>query len=215
MIHWKPVIDFLSGIVALIICVSVHEFSHAWMANRLGDPTARIFGRLTLNPLKHFDVVGTISLILFGIGWGKPVPYNVENLRSPKRDQALIALAGPISNLLTAVVFAIPLKYLSNTDFQTLPLYTLMYFLFHFSIVLFALNVLPLPPFDGSKIIGLLVPRRLHGKYETYLQEGVKYVVIFVLFDVMVLENVFHFSILNLVLGKMVFWIKAIIYTGT
>lgn len=185
------------------------------MANRLGDPTARVFGRLSLNPLRHFDIVGTLSLIFFGIGWGKPVPYNTENLRSPKRDAALIALAGPISNLITALIFAIPLKYLSDTGFRAFPLYNLMYFLFHFSVVLFALNVLPFPPFDGSKIIGLLVPRRFHSIYETYLQEGVKYVIIFILFDVFVLERSFNFSVLGLVLGKMVFWIKAIIYAGT
>lgn len=208
-------LDFLSALIAIIICVTFHEFCHAWMANRLGDPTARVFGRLSLNPLRHFDIVGTLSLIFFGIGWGKPVPYNVENLRSPKRDGALIALAGPLSNLLTAVVFALPLKYLSGTSFQALPLYTLVYFIFHFSVVLFALNVLPLPPFDGSKIIGLFVPHRFHHAYEAYLKEGVKYVVIFILFDVFVLERSFHFSVLGLVLGKMVFWIKAIIYAGT
>jgi Zn-dependent protease len=209
------VIDFLSAIIAIILCVTFHEFCHAWMANRLGDPTARVFGRLSMNPLRHFDIVGTLSLIFFGIGWGKPVPYNAENLRSPKRDSALIALAGPLSNLLTALVFALPLKYLSDTSFQSLPLYNLVYFIFHFSVVLFALNVLPFPPFDGSKIIGLLVPRRFHHAYEIYLKEGVKYVVIFILFDVFVLENSFHFSVLGSVLGKMVFWIKAIIYAGT
>lgn len=208
-------LDFLSALIAIILCVTFHEFCHAWMANRLGDPTARVFGRLSLNPLRHFDLVGTLSLVFFGIGWGKPVPYNTENLRSPKRDGALIALAGPLSNLLTALVFALPLKYLSGTSFQALPLYTLVYFIFHFSVVLFALNVLPLPPFDGSKIIGLFVPRRFHHAYEAYLKEGVKYVVIFILFDVFVLESSFHFSVLGAVLGKMVFWIKAIIYAGT
>lgn len=208
-------IDFISIIIAIVFCVTFHEFCHAWMANRLGDPTARVFGRLSLNPLRHFDIVGTLSLIFFGIGWGKPVPYNIENLRSPKRDAALIALAGPISNLITALVFAIPLKYLSGTDFRAFPLYGLVYFLFHFSVVLFALNVLPFPPFDGSKIIGLLVPHRFQHVYDAYLKEGVQYVVIFILFDVFVLEKVFHFSVLSFVLGKMVFWIKAIIYAGT
>ena len=206
---------FLSSVIAIILAVSVHEFAHAFMANRLGDPTARVAGRLTLNPLKHFDLVGTLSLILFGIGWGKPVPFNPDNLRSPKRDSALIALAGPVSNLLTAVLFAIPLKYLADAGFRQLPFYDLMGYIFSMSILLFALNVLPFPPFDGSKIIGLFVPQRYHFVYEKYLREGVKYVVIFILLDVFILQKVFNFSILHTIVVKMTMWIIALISLGT
>lgn len=195
--------------------MSIHEFSHALAATRLGDPTARVYGRLTLNPLKHFDLVGTLSLIFFGIGWGKPVPFNPENLRSPKRDSALIALAGPFSNLLIAIACAIPLKYLSGTAFGATPFYGLIGQLFMISILLFALNVLPFPPFDGSKIIGIFVPRRLQHAYENYMREGVKYVVIFILFDVMVLRQIFNFSILHTIVVKMTTWIIALISLGT
>lgn len=212
---FATLIDFLSSIVAIIFAVSFHEFSHAWMANKLGDPTGRIYGRLTLNPLKHFDLVGTLSLIFFGIGWGKPVPFNPENLRNPKRDSALIALAGPFSNLLTALLCAIPLKYLSGSAFSGTPFYGLIGQLFMISILLFALNVLPFPPFDGSKIIGIFVPRRLQHAYENFLRNGVKYVVIFILFDVMVLGRVFHFSILQTIVAKMTTWIIALISLGT
>lgn len=185
------------------------------MADRLGDPTGRIRGRLSLNPLRHFDLVGTLSLIFFGIGWGKPVPFNPENLRSPKRDSALIALAGPFSNLLTALILAIPLKYLSDTSFASLPFYDLIGAIFAISVVLFALNVLPFPPFDGSKIIGIFVPHKWHHAYEHFLREGVKYVVVFILFDVFVLKEVFRFSVLNLIVGRIATWLMALISLGT
>lgn len=207
--------NFISSLIAIIVAVSVHEFSHAWMADRLGDPTPRVYGRLTLNPLKHFDFFGTLSLILFSIGWGKPVPFNPENLKSPKRDASLIALAGPFSNLLTAVVFAIPLKYLSDTGFRGLPLYDLMGHIFAISILLFSLNVLPFPPFDGSKIIGIFIPRRWHSAYEYYLKEGVKYVILFILFDVFLLKEILGYSILHFVVVKITTWIIAIISLGT
>lgn len=208
-------IELISFIIAIIFAVTIHEFCHAWMADKLGDPTPRIHGRLSLNPLRHFDLVGTLSLIFFKIGWGKPVPFNPENLRFPKRDSALIALAGPLSNLLTAIVLAIPIQYLRNTGFRDFPLYGLLYVIFNISILLFALNILPFPPFDGSKIIGVFVPRRWHHLYENYLREGVKYVVLFILFDAFVITQIFNFSVLSNVVGRMHFWIKAIIILGT
>lgn len=208
-------VDLLSSVIAIIFAVSVHEFSHAWMANKLGDPTGKIMGRLTLNPLKHFDFFGTLSLLVFGIGWGKPVPFNPENLRSPKRDAALIALAGPLSNLLTALVMAIPLKYLSDTSFRGLPLYDLLGNIFGISVLLFALNVLPFPPFDGSKIIGVFIPRSWQPAYERYLRDGVKYVILFILFDSFIIQSFLKFSILNLIVVKVTTWIIAIISLGT
>ena len=104
-----------------------------------------------------------------------------------------MALAGPVSNLLTAFVFAIPLKYLGETSFAGLPLYSLIGNIFAISILLFALNILPFPPFDGSKIIGIFIPHRYHFVYENYLKEGVKYVILFILFDVLVLEKFLAF----------------------
>lgn len=206
---------FLSSIVAIIFAVTVHEFSHAWMATRLGDPTARVYGRLSLNPLRHFDFFGTLSLIFLGIGWGKPVPFNEENLRYPKRDSAIIALAGPLSNLLLAIVFAVPLKYLAETGISQLPLYGLLSDMVTINVLLFSLNVLPLPPFDGSKIIGVFIPKHWHYAYENYLRDGVKYVILFVLFDILVLEEIFGYSVLFATVEKMTVWIRAIITLGT
>lgn len=203
------------SVIGIVVAVTVHEFSHAWVANGLGDPTPRVLGRLTLNPLKHFDPMGTLALIFFGFGWGKPVPFNPANLKYPKRDSALVALAGPISNLLTALVFAVPLKYLSTTGFQATPFYLLMGWIFKISVLLFALNILPLPPFDGSKIIGIFVPHRFLPVYEKYLNNGVTYVVIFILFDYLVLKSVLGFSLLNEVVSHITAWIIAVISLAT
>src|SRR3989344_4436256 len=105
----------LSG---LLISISVHESAHAWMANRLGDPTAKLLGRISLNPADHIDPIGTILLplvmLLFGgpmIGWAKPTPFNPWNLQNPKRDSALISLAGPASNFILAIIFALPIRF--------------------------------------------------------------------------------------------------------
>lgn len=208
-------VSFISSIIAIIFALTIHEYAHAWMADKLGDPTGRVYGRLSLNPLRHFDPIGTLSLIFFGIGWGKPVPFNPENLRHPKRDSAFIALAGPMSNLLTAIICAIPLKYLNGPIFRSLPVYDLISAVFTISILLFALNILPLPPFDGSKIIGLLVPKRLHFSYENFLREGVKYVILFILFDVFILKDIFGFSILNYIVSIVTMWVIALISLGT
>lgn len=210
-------LNLISAIVALIFAVTVHEYAHAWTADRLGDPTPRVFGRLTLNPLRHFDILGVLTFILSGFrfGWGKPVPFNAENLRSPRRDAALIACAGPLANLFTAFITAIPLKYLKGTAFSGLPFYNLIDALFFSSIWLLSLNILPFPPLDGSKIIGIFVPRRFHRAYDQYLKEGVKYFVIFILFDVFVLDQALHFSLLGRAIGEISQWIIAIIHLGT
>jgi Zn-dependent protease len=208
-------LNLLSSFIAIIFALTVHEFAHAWMSNRLGDPTARIMGRMSLNPLRHLDVFGTISLVIFGIGWGKPVPFNPNNLKYPKRDSALIALAGPMSNLLTAIILAIALKYLNGTFISGVPLYGLLSHIFAISILLFSLNILPFPPFDGSKIIGIFVPHKFQPAYDHYMVNGIKYVMIFILFDVLFLEKMFGFSILNFVIVKITMWVIAIISLGT
>lgn len=207
--------DFISSVIAIIFAVTVHEFAHAWASDRLGDPTARIYGRLSLNPLKHFDLFGTLALIFIGIGWGKPVPFNPDNLKNQKRDGALIALAGPMSNLLTAFILAIPLKYLASTSFVSLPIYGLISNIFGMSILLFSLNILPFPPFDGSKIIGVFVPHRWHYAYQNFLNDGIKYVILFILFDIFVIEKIYGHSLLNIIIGEVAKVVIAVISLGT
>lgn len=203
------------NILALIVAVTIHEFSHAFAATRLGDPTARVLGRLSLNPLRHMDPLGTLALIFFGFGWGKPVPFNPQNLRKPTRDGALIAFAGPISNILTAILCAVPLKYLQGTAFAETPFYVFLWHLLYVSILLFALNVLPFPPFDGSKIVGIFVPYHLRGRYEHFLESGVMWVLIFIAFDQMILKSIADFTILGTIISTITTWILTLVGLGS
>ena len=200
-------------IIAMVIVITIHEFSHAWVANYLGDPTAKMAGRVTLNPLKHLDVVGTIMLFLIHIGWGKPVPVNPHNFKNPKRDNALTALAGPMSNLVLALILALPLKYFSA--YMPLRINLLLATVLDVSILLFAFNMLPLPPLDGSKIVGMFIPRKYELAYGRYLQSGVTYFVLFLLFDQFVISRAFGFSVLSQFMGLIYTFIKSVIFLGT
>lgn len=146
-------------VVSLIVAITIHEFSHAWMATRMGDNTAKFLGRLTINPWAHLDIMGTILILLVGFGWGKPVPYNPAHVRRGRFGEMLIALAGPISNILLAFVAALPGRiYL--IQHQALPegqVYTFLAVLVTLNIFLAAFNLIPLPPLDGSKVLYLIL----------------------------------------------------------
>lgn len=200
-------------IVALLIVITIHEFSHAWVANYLGDPTAKLAGRVSMNPLRHLDPAGTIMIFLIHIGWGKPVPVNPRYFKKPKRDNALTALAGPASNLVLALLLALPLKYFGNSFPVRLDLFleTVM----DVSILLFAFNMLPFPPLDGSKIVGILVPRKYELAYDKYLHSGMAYFVIFLVLDQFVISRVLGYSILSQFMGIIYTYIKSAIFLGT
>ena len=166
-------LSILFFIPAVLIALTLHEFSHAFAADRLGDPTPSAYGRLTLNPLRHLNLYGTLCLLLFGFGWANPVPINVYALRKPKRDMAIIAMAGPLSNIILSFLGAF--LYLAFYRMHTLsalvnlPLllssvfYFLSYFflVFHFlNLSLAIFNLLPIPPLDGSRLLPLILPRR-------------------------------------------------------
>ncbi|MBU2595327.1 site-2 protease family protein [Patescibacteria group bacterium] len=155
-------------LLSLLIGITVHEFSHAWMANRLGDPTPRIMKRLSLNPLRHLDPFGTIFLLLVGFGWGKPVPYNPHYLRHGKKDELKLALAGPISNFILALIFALPYRfsYYLHLDLSANPLFIICAVITEINIILAVFNLLPIPPLDGSKIIFLFVSEDLRFQLE-------------------------------------------------
>jgi len=146
------ILNSLISIVALIIAITIHEFSHAYMSDRLGDPTARSQGRLSLNPLVHLDPIGTLMLLIAHFGWGKPVPVDPYNLRHPKRDYALISIAGPISNILLAIIVTLLLKILpASFAIFAIPL-------IYINILLAVFNLLPFHPLDGSHIFPDLFP---------------------------------------------------------
>ncbi len=166
-------------IIALAVCISVHEASHAWVAYKLGDPTAKMAGRVSLNPMRHLDLMGTIMIFIAHFGWGKPVPFNYHNLKHPRRDTALIAIAGPLSNLITAFLIAILIKYL------TMPfvLFEVLRSIYALSIVLFLFNLIPIAPLDGSKLIGLIVPHSMENWYQRFLSQGPMYIILLIVFD--------------------------------
>lgn len=205
--------ELLYFILALVIVVTVHEFSHAWVAHKLGDPTAKIAGRLTLNPLAHLDLVGTLMLFLVHIGWGKPVPVNPHYFKHPKRDEALTAFAGPLSSLVLALVLTLPLKYLALVMPEFV--FQLLATVLDVSLLLFIFNILPFPPLDGSKIVGIFVPQKFQRLYQHYLQNGMIYFAVFLLFDQFVLARTFQFSILQYVIGSAFTFIKTLLFLGT
>ncbi|MCU7944393.1 MAG: site-2 protease family protein [Candidatus Thiodiazotropha sp. (ex Cardiolucina cf. quadrata)] len=169
-------------VLPLIFAITVHEAAHGWMAKRLGDKTAQMLGRVTLNPLKHIDPVGTILVPLglylltgFMFGWAKPVPVNWNNLHKPKRDMGLVALAGPGANLIMALIWSI-LVYvgalmLENFAWLGVPLVLMGVTGVLINTILMALNMLPVPPLDGGRVVySLLPPKQAHAysKLETY-----------------------------------------------
>ncbi len=152
----------LAFIVGLVFAITVHEFAHALVAYRLGDPTAKLAGRLTLNPRSHLDPIGTIALLIVGIGWGKPTPFDPFNLRNIKRDSALISVAGAASNFLLATALAIPYLIAYFTGNLTVPVntvYQILSIVIWINLILAVFNLIPVAPLDGFKVLAGLLPR--------------------------------------------------------
>ena len=177
--------------VVLIFSIVIHEFSHGWVAYYLGDPTAKHLGRLTLNPVPHIDLLGSIILpfILlitnagFIIGWAKPVPYNPYNLRDQKNGEMLVALAGPASNLLLAVIFGIAIRILLLQGIDPSSSIILFFSIIVFyNILLAVFNLIPIPPLDGSKILFHFLPYSMHNIREILERNGFLFLLIFIFF---------------------------------
>jgi Zn-dependent protease len=147
----------------LLLAVTVHEVAHGWVADRLGDPTARQAGRLTLNPLPHIDPLGALAFVLAGFGWARPVPVDARNLRRPIRDMAWVAAAGPLSNFVTAFVGLVLLVLTSRfveSAFFARPVAGMLRFVYTFNLGLAIFNLIPLPPLDGGHFLPYFLPRR-------------------------------------------------------
>ena len=179
--QYLPVI--IAVAVMLLVGFPVHEFSHALAAYRLGDGTAKLFGRLTLNPVAHFDPLGGILLAVtfiasagsFGFGWAKPTPVNPSNLQGGHRGEALVAAAGPISNLILAAIVALPLRYLIANPLLAVQIpdviLTAMLIFIQINLVLMVFNLFPIPPLDGSKVLFALLPPRVVWQWRPILEQ--------------------------------------------
>ncbi|MCM8854773.1 MAG: site-2 protease family protein [Candidatus Thiodiazotropha sp.] len=176
-------------ILPMIFAITVHEAAHGWMAKRLGDSTAEMLGRVTLNPIKHIDLVGTILVPIgvylmtgFMFGWAKPVPVNWNNLNHPKRDMGLVALAGPAANLMMALIWAILIYVgaiiMENFDWLGLPLLLMGVAGVLINTVLMALNLMPIPPLDGGRVVYSLLPPKQAQAYSRLEAYGLFIVVI-------------------------------------
>ncbi|KAF0195535.1 MAG: Peptidase M50 [Bacillota bacterium] len=172
--------DMIFRIPALLLALTIHEFAHAFVSHRLGDPTPKRQGRLTLNPLAHIDPIGLIMLWLFRFGWGRPVEIDPSYYRDRRKGTILVSFAGPLSNMITAFVIA----WLQVLAFYTLRnsfLSQLLATAFSFNIFLAVFNLIPIPPLDGSKILAGLLPGRLSYKYQvTFGQWGMFLLLVFI-----------------------------------
>jgi Zn-dependent protease len=189
--------------------VVIHEFAHGWMAYQLGDSTASDLGRLTLNPIKHLDFMGSfiVPLMLFiftrgqfVIGWAKPVPYNPYNLRDQKYGSAKVAFAGPAANLLTALVFGISLRFVPMTE-AFAGLIQIFGWIVFINLILAIFNLFPVPPLDGSKILFTFLPRSMD-KVRVFLQRYGMFVLLFFFFFAFRLILPIVFGLFRLIVGK-------------
>ena len=160
------------SILFVILCIlPLHELAHAWVANKLGDPTAKLEGRLTFNPLASVDPMGALALLLFGFGWAKPVPVDSRYFRKPKRDMAITVLAGPVSNLLAAFVGAVlvaVMEAFSPYNGFTNFVYNVLWYYVVVNISLAVFNLIPMPPLDGSRIVAAFLSDRAMYTYYRY-----------------------------------------------
>lgn len=166
-------IGYLYMVPVILLSLSFHEFSHAYVSYRLGDPTAKNMGRLTLNPFKHLDPIGTLMMFVARVGWAKPVPINPVYYRDRKKGTMLVSLAGPLSNIMLAFLAAFPLVYI-GLKYSFRPSGFSMV-LFEFSMLFFAVNInlavfnmIPIPPLDGSKVLSGVLPQRTYFKLMQY-----------------------------------------------
>jgi Zn-dependent protease len=182
-------LDFIFSIIILIFSVVVHEVSHGFTAYKLGDNTAKYQGRLTLNPLKHLEWFGSFILPIityvsggFILGWAKPVPYNPYNLSNQKWGEALVALAGPLSNIFIAIIFGILVRFDGLGILSGLAFVKLAYFIVSINITLALFNLVPIPPLDGSKILFSIFPNSMYSYRNMLERSGPIILIIFVLF---------------------------------
>ena len=179
----QTLFEWLVRAIVLCACLPVHEFAHAYVADKLGDDTARHYGRLTLNPIRHLDLWGSLLLIFVGFGYAKPVPVDPRGFRRPKWGMALVSAAGPLSNILMSTLLLALYKVLHYTGIynvgKAVVLFSILRLIIIVNLGLAVFNLLPIPPLDGSKLLGAFLPDRLYYRVARY--ERVIYLALFVL----------------------------------
>lgn len=197
----RPIIS-LVWILAILVALSVHEFSHALMGTALGDQTARQAGRLTLNPFAHVDFLGLLMLLFIGFGWGKPVPFNQYNLKYPRWGPTLVALAGPAANLVVLVLAGFTLSL--TTRFIDLPpdnlLVQFLSLLVVINTILMLFNVLPIPPLDGSKVLLSILDSPKYSRFRFLLETRGP----LILLTLVILDTFFGFNIFGRLFGGII-----------
>ncbi|MBS6749371.1 MAG: site-2 protease family protein [Firmicutes bacterium] len=184
-LDWSVLTSLLLSVVPALICITLHELAHGYVAYRLGDDTAKRAGRLTLNPLRHIDIMGLLMMIVFKFGWAKPVPVNMWKFKNPKKGMAITAAAGPIANLLIALVFLFLYGFLFallHRPGRSLNwLLEMLYITAYLSIALAIFNIIPIPPLDGSKVLFSCISDRSYTKLMYYERYGMIILLVLVL----------------------------------
>lgn len=188
-------------LIGLFLAISVHEFIHAFVADRLGDPTPRYEGRLSLNPLIHLDPWGTLFLLWMGFGWGKPVLINPMNFKNPREGEFLTAISGPLSNFVLASFLSIPLRFLPNG-----PLADMLTIIIYLNLMLCAFNILPIPPLDGSKILWIVFPKINPYQFEA---TGTLF-----LFSILIFSSLTGYPLLSLIIMPIINFLARLIGLG-
>ena len=179
----------IASAIILLICIPIHEWAHCFTAYKLGDLTPKNQGRLTLNPFRHLDLIGSLAIIFLGFGWGKSAIVNPRNFKNPKIGMALSAAAGPLSNLIMAYIGMVLWKVCVFGLAGVLPtivyllLFQILIFFIHLNIILAIFNLIPIPPLDGSRILGLILPTRTYFKIMQYERYGYIFIVAIILID--------------------------------
>lgn len=191
--------NLIISIPAILYALTIHEYFHGWTANKFGDPTARLQGRLTLNPLAHIDILGAICFVIAHFGWGKPVPINPNNFRNPRRDNVIVSFAGPASNFVSAFAFGIIFQILRSTSLPmniSAVFYNLLLTGIIMNLSLAFFNMIPLFPLDGSHILEGLLPYPMAMKYKEIERYSP-----FILLGLIIMGNFTGVSIFSVVLG--------------